>query len=111
MSQLASVRDEALNMAHKKLVIIGCGDYQPIKHYCGTVLYQILWSSTLTTAQLEHHPENTGYKGLIYADPSRELYQIFNLTENLDLTPKGQEKKSYVADKSYWGNFFSSIWV
>ncbi|KAJ3479110.1 hypothetical protein NLI96_g9292 [Meripilus lineatus] len=88
VSQLASVRDEALTKARKKLILIGCGDYQPIQHY----------------------GENTGFKGQIYANPSRELYQILRLTENLNLTPEGQEKKSYLANKTYWGNVFSSIW-
>lgn len=37
VSQLATVRPEALANANKKMVIVGCGDYQPINHYRGTV--------------------------------------------------------------------------
>ncbi len=33
--QLASVRKDALDAANARLVIIGCGDWQPIKNYCG----------------------------------------------------------------------------
>lgn len=35
MSQLATVKEEALSKADVKLVVIGCGDYQPIKNYAG----------------------------------------------------------------------------
>ncbi|KAH8099864.1 AhpC/TSA antioxidant enzyme-domain-containing protein [Cristinia sonorae] len=87
VAQLASVKAEALEKAGKKIVIIGCGDYQPIKNY----------------------GETTGYKGPIYADPSRALFNVFGLIQNLETTPKGEQKKSYLT-KSYLGNVLSSIW-
>ena len=41
--------------------------------------------------------ENTGFFGEIYADPTRALYHTLGMTiESLALTPKGEEKKSYV---------------
>ena len=89
MSQLASVKQEALDNADLQLVIVGCGEWQPIKNYA----------------------DNTGFKGPIYADPSRALYRHFGLGENLNTTPAGQEKKSYLAGMSMIGNVFSSIWV
>ncbi|CAL1693844.1 unnamed protein product [Somion occarium] len=87
VSQLATVKPESLEQAGKDLVIIGCGDFQPIKAYC----------------------ETTGYKGKIYADPSRELHRLFELTESLERTPEGQQKRAYVANRSYLGGAFSSI--
>ena len=46
----------------------------------------------------------------MYADPSRRLYSTFGLTQNLETTPAGQEKRSYLG-KSFIGNVMSSIWV
>lgn len=90
-------------------MVIGCGDYQPIKHYSGTRANTI--ENTLLLELTISHIENAGYTEPIYADPSRALHQIFNLIENLKLTPSDQPKKSYLANRSYWGNVFSSIWV
>ncbi|RDX56404.1 hypothetical protein OH76DRAFT_1451535 [Lentinus brumalis] len=85
--QLASVRKDALDAANARLVIIGCGDWQPIKNYC----------------------ETTDFKGPMYADPSRGLYNTFGLVQNLDMTPAGEEKRSYLG-RSYIGNVLKSIW-
>ncbi|KAH9942951.1 hypothetical protein B0H21DRAFT_749119 [Amylocystis lapponica] len=78
--QLAAVRKEALEQAGTRIVIIGCGD----------------WSLIKTTA--------------MYADPARALYDTFGLVESLDRTPAGQEKRSYLAGRSFLGNALKSIW-
>ncbi|RPD66482.1 hypothetical protein L227DRAFT_649199 [Lentinus tigrinus ALCF2SS1-6] len=85
--QLASVRKDALEAANARLVIIGCGDWKLLKNYC----------------------ETTDFKGPVYADPSRGLYNAFGLTQNLDTTPAGEEKRSYLG-RSYIGNVMKSIW-
>ena len=46
----------------------------------------------------------------MYADPSRQLYHTLGLIENLDRTPAGEEKRSYLG-KGFLGNMLSSIWV
>ncbi|KAF7793573.1 hypothetical protein EIP86_004687 [Pleurotus ostreatoroseus] len=86
---LATVRKEALSEASVTLLVIGCGDYQPIKSYA----------------------ENTGFTGPIYANPSLDLFRHFNFAENLERTPSGQPKRSYLGNTSLVGNVLSSIWV
>ena len=54
--------------------------------------------------------DTTDFKGPMYADPSRQLYHTLGLIENLDRTPAGQEKRSYLG-KGFLGNMLSSIWV
>ncbi|KAJ3557469.1 hypothetical protein NM688_g1460 [Phlebia brevispora] len=88
VSQLASIRSEALKEADVDLIVIGCGEYQPIKNYA----------------------ETTGFTGPIYANPSRDLFRHFNLVENLARTPSDQPKKSYLAGHSTLGNAIDSIW-
>ncbi|EKM61529.1 uncharacterized protein PHACADRAFT_190701 [Phanerochaete carnosa HHB-10118-sp] len=88
VSQLAAVEQEAFDKAGVSLLIIGCGDYQPIKNYA----------------------DNTGFRGPIYADPTRALYHHFGLIENLNTTPADEEKKSYLAGQSRIGNALGSIW-
>ncbi|KAI0723889.1 AhpC/TSA antioxidant enzyme-domain-containing protein [Cerioporus squamosus] len=85
--QLASVRKDALEAANARLVIIGCGDWKLIKNYCQT----------------------TDFKGPMYADPSRKLYSTLGLVQNLDTTPAGQEKRSYLG-RSIIGNVLHSLW-
>ncbi|OCH90542.1 hypothetical protein OBBRIDRAFT_730608 [Obba rivulosa] len=85
--QLAGVRKDALDQAGVKIVIVGCGEWSLIKNYC----------------------EATGFTGEMYADPSRALYRTFGLIQNLDLTPAGTEKRSYLS-KSFLGNVVKSIW-
>ena len=46
----------------------------------------------------------------MYADPSRALYTTFGMVESLEMTPAGQEKRSYLG-RSYIGNVVKSIWV
>jgi len=41
--------------------------------------------------------DSTGFKGAIYAEPTRELYRTLGMTlETLARTPKGEERKSYL---------------
>ncbi|EMD31125.1 hypothetical protein CERSUDRAFT_69555 [Gelatoporia subvermispora B] len=85
--QLASVPKESLEQAGVKVVIVGCGEWSLIKNYC----------------------ETTGYAGELYADPSRALYRTLGLIENLNITPAGEEKRSYLT-RSLLGNVMKSIW-
>jgi len=86
--QLATVKHEALEKANKKLIVIGCGDYQPIKTYS----------------------EHTEFRGPIYADPSRSLFKLFGLTESFGKTPKNEQKKTYSIGSDF-SNAFISIWA
>lgn len=53
---------------------------------------------------------NTGFSGTIYADPSRVLYRKLGMTiENLQATPAGEEKRSYVS--GMLSTTLRSIWV
>jgi len=85
--QLASVRKDALEQAGAQIVIIGCGEWSLIKNYC----------------------DITGFSGGMYADPSRALYRALGLIQNLDRTPAGKDKRSYLS-QSYVGNVMKSIW-
>ncbi|KAK7062871.1 hypothetical protein VNI00_000368 [Paramarasmius palmivorus] len=74
--QLAGVPTLALQEAGTEIVLVGCGEWQGIKFYA----------------------EKTGFKGRMYAEPSRELYHALGMNiETLALTPAGQEKRSYVS--------------
>ncbi|KAI0807773.1 AhpC/TSA antioxidant enzyme-domain-containing protein [Fomes fomentarius] len=84
--QLASVRQEALDEANTRLVVIGCGEWKMINNY----------------------REITDFKGSVYADPSRALYSTFGMVENLGTTPAGQEKRSYLG-RSLFGNILKSL--
>ncbi|KZP05557.1 hypothetical protein FIBSPDRAFT_1054036 [Athelia psychrophila] len=89
VAQLASVSAEALAQAHTKIVVIGCGDYQPIKNYLGL----------------------TDFRGDIYADPTRSLYHELGMTtESLQQTPAGEQRKSYLRTGAI-ANAFKSIWT
>ncbi|KAH7920370.1 hypothetical protein BV22DRAFT_808796 [Leucogyrophana mollusca] len=88
VTQLASVRPEALDAARARLVVIGCGDWQPIQHY----------------------KEVTNLQSPIYADPTRALYRALGVTtENLATTPARQERRSYLR-KGDVANALASIW-
>ncbi|GJE89554.1 AhpC/TSA antioxidant enzyme family protein [Phanerochaete sordida] len=89
VSQLASVKQEALDAAGVQLVVVGCGSHEPIANYASL----------------------TGFRaGAIYADPARALFRLFGFPENLALTPAGEQRKSYLAGRSFIGNALSSIW-
>ncbi|GBE77205.1 AhpC/TSA antioxidant enzyme-domain-containing protein [Sparassis latifolia] len=87
VSQLASVRKEALEWAGARIVLIGCGDWRLIANYCVT----------------------TGFEGDVYADPARTLYHIFDLIQSLERTPSRQTKRSYIT-KGFLQNALKSIW-
>ncbi|EGN93577.1 hypothetical protein SERLA73DRAFT_78458 [Serpula lacrymans var. lacrymans S7.3] len=85
--QLASVQPEVLK-AGKKVVVIGCGDWQPIQFYA----------------------ETTGFQGPIFADPTRKLYVTLGMTiENLQGTPAGEKRRSYL-QRGDISNALASIW-
>jgi len=77
VTQLGTVRKEALSAAGAKLVVIGCGEYHMIPAYRADAAYP--------------------YE--VYADPKKELYITLGMTKRtLAATPKGEEKKNYVKD-------------
>ncbi|KAH6910934.1 AhpC/TSA antioxidant enzyme-domain-containing protein [Coprinopsis sp. MPI-PUGE-AT-0042] len=76
VENLAQVPQESLEAAGTKIIVVGCGDYQPIKAYHTT----------------------TGFKGPVYADPTRKLYQALGMTlENLKGRPANEARPSYLA--------------
>ncbi|KAF8194092.1 AhpC/TSA antioxidant enzyme-domain-containing protein [Pholiota molesta] len=88
VQQLGSVSSDSLAKADTQIVIIGCGEWNPISAYV----------------------EMTNYTGPIYADPTRELYHTLGMDiENLEVTPKGETKRSYLI-LSRFANTMKSIW-
>jgi len=57
-----------------------------------------------------HHPETTGFKGDMYADSSRETFRALDLKVTLEITPKGEKKKSYLPSTMF-ANVTASMWV
>jgi hypothetical protein len=75
VEDIAKVRDDAIEHAGTKIIVIGCGDPSLIPHY----------------------REVTKFRGLMYADPTRQLYNVLGMTlKTMDGTPKHEQKKSYV---------------
>jgi hypothetical protein len=60
--------------------------------------------------RLSAHAEDTEFKGEIYANPERKLYDSLGMTSNLQTTPKGEEKRSYLK-RGFLNNTLWSIWV
>jgi len=88
VNQLAEVSQSVLDTSNVKIVVIGCGQWEPISRYS----------------------ELTNFSGPIFADPSRELYHALGMTiETLSRTPKGQQKRSYLTT-SILGQTAQSIW-
>ncbi|KAF8621928.1 hypothetical protein AX15_007396 [Amanita polypyramis BW_CC] len=88
VGKLAEIPQSAFDAANTKLVVIGCGDWAPISAYA----------------------ESANFSGVIYADPSRELYHTLGMTmETLARTPTGQTKRSYLTT-SMFSNVIQSIW-
>ena len=56
------------------------------------------------------HAEDTDFNGEIYANPDRKLYDSLGMISNLQTTPKGEEKRSYLK-RSFLNNTLWSIWV
>ncbi|KAH6910932.1 AhpC/TSA antioxidant enzyme-domain-containing protein [Coprinopsis sp. MPI-PUGE-AT-0042] len=95
VQNLTRVPPEALQKAGAALVIVGCGEWEALKTYRGT----------FSASQI------TGFKGPIYADPSRALYHTLGMTYvNLETTPAGEAKPSYLDGSSRLGNLFQSVW-
>ena len=69
VSVLATVRPEALAEANTKIIIVGCGDFQPIKFYSETTSFPV---------------------SQIYANPTRELFTFLNTTNTTKGAPAGQ---------------------
>ncbi|KAG5636393.1 hypothetical protein H0H81_008227 [Sphagnurus paluster] len=75
VEQLATIPSSALASANAQIVVVGCGEWQPIQSYA----------------------ETTKFTGQIYANPSRALYHALGMNiENFKLTPSGEERRSYV---------------
>jgi hypothetical protein len=60
--------------------------------------------------RLSAHAEETGFQGEIYANPDRKLYDNLGLISNLQVTTKGEEKRSYLK-RGLLNNTLWSIWV
>lgn len=102
---LATVSGDALAAANARIVVIGCGDWQPIEQYAGKLL---LIRCIVTTAEMLI--ETTGFTGTIYADPTRDLYHALGMDiESLKMAPSDQ-RKSYLRSGTL-SNALRSIWV
>jgi hypothetical protein len=60
--------------------------------------------------RLSPHEEDTEFKGEIYANPDRKLYDSLGMISNLQTTPNGEEKRSYLK-RGFLNNTLWSIWV
>jgi len=76
VSELSEITDEQLAQVGAKLIVIGCGQPELITNY----------------------KKNTDFKHPVYADSTRSLYKILNMTkESLAGTPAGQERPRYAS--------------
>ncbi|KAH9040267.1 hypothetical protein EDB83DRAFT_2411016, partial [Lactarius deliciosus] len=106
VSQLATVRADALEEASTKIIVVGCGDWSLIEGYQSTP------QSPRTSSTYDRPAsfvENTGFKGDLYANPDRKLYDTLGLVSNLQTTPKGEERRSYLTRSLLSGTLWS-IW-
>ena len=104
---LAKVPQQKLDDLQTRIVIIGCGEWQPIQTYAG-VYSPFPYVLTKTEA---HATERTGFKGAIYADPTRSVYHALGMDiERLALTPADEKKRGYVRSNIV-SLTLSSIWV
>ncbi|KIM38278.1 hypothetical protein M413DRAFT_448014 [Hebeloma cylindrosporum] len=88
VEHLAAVPKEALEKAGTQIVVIGCGEYNPIASYA----------------------ETTKFTGPIYADPSVKVYHALGMdVENLKATPANQQRRSYLTVGGL-SNALMSIW-
>ncbi|KIJ31385.1 hypothetical protein M422DRAFT_266914 [Sphaerobolus stellatus SS14] len=91
VSQLTTVRPEALDQTGTSIVIIGCGDWLLLKNYRDMTC-----------------PPNHS-RIAYYTDPTRTVYRALGMNiETLETTPKGEEKKSYIK-KGIVSNTVTSI--
>lgn len=105
VSALAAVPKVALEHAETRIVVVGCGEADGINIYAGTYTFSTpLWP-------VDTKADITKFSGEIYADPSRTLYHALGMTiENLEGTPIGQQRKSYLT-VGVFTNILQSIWV
>lgn len=88
VTTLSSISQDALTQAGTEVIVIGCGEWEPIRNVL----------------------ETTTFHGPIYADPSRKLYRALGMTtESLAPAPPGTERKSYLR-LSKVANALKSIW-
>jgi hypothetical protein len=59
---------------------------------------------------LSAYAEDTEFQGEIYANPDRKLYDNLGMISSLQLTTKGEEKRSYLK-RGFLNNTLWSIWV
>ena len=69
-----------------------------------------LVSKLFVLTRFSAHAEDTEFKGEIYANPDRKLYDSLGMISNLQTTPKGEEKRSYLK-RGFLNNTLWSIWV
>ena len=105
---LASVRKEALEQADANIIVVGCGEWDPIPTYAGIPTITSLCSFGAMRCILP--TEITGFKGPILADPTRKLYQILGLVEHMAKKPAGVPRKSYLTS-GVISNVLTSVWV
>ncbi|KAF9445750.1 hypothetical protein P691DRAFT_734467 [Macrolepiota fuliginosa MF-IS2] len=87
VEELAKVTQETLESSDVKIVVIGCGNWQPIEGYA----------------------QQTGFTGPIYADPSRKVYHALGMNiERLAVTPASEKKRSYLRKNAVVGALLSS---
>lgn len=69
-SQLAGVKDEALKEAGTKIILIGCGEYEPIQFYAGMLC-------TLASSQTLNRPNTpTIQRPPVSRDPSMLILRV-----------------------------------
>lgn len=104
------VPQDALSKSNTKIVIIGCGGWEPLQSYAGASSNEYLHCVDILRA-CWLSSESTGFPGPLYADPTRELYHALGMTlETLARTPKGEERKSYLVLGPLQSTV-KSIWV
>ena len=103
-----------MDAAGTKIVVIGCGEWSLIKTYAGMYALRVVHSikylirPTFRTTNLE---ENANFKGQLFADPTRTLYHALGMDiENLQRTPKGQARPSYISVGPI-RDLVQSLWV
>ncbi|EKM84440.1 hypothetical protein AGABI1DRAFT_82093 [Agaricus bisporus var. burnettii JB137-S8] len=90
VAALANIPKDKLDSSNVKVVVVGCGDWQAIKGSGYAAL--------------------TNLQGDIFTDPTRNLYRALGMNiENLETTPSGEKKRSYIK-KSTVSGILSSVW-
>ena len=87
---------------------MGCGDWKLIENYKSAALppHNRVSTNSLCSA----HTGDSEFKGDVYANPDRKLYDALGMVSNLHTTPKGEEKRSYLK-RSLLSTTLLSIWV